>query len=120
MNTINTKIEWTIREIKKMQMNFSGNNKIDLTSKFSIRKNTLQIYCKILGNRFCSSDYPKVAWYLCIEIVPGQSSYGRNLREHGFIYVWLRQIGPNGLDDLVNTKYKISAVLEDTRFEIAK
>uniref|UniRef100_A0A914N346 BTB domain-containing protein n=1 Tax=Meloidogyne incognita TaxID=6306 RepID=A0A914N346_MELIC len=79
------------------------------------------------GNRFGNPEFPKVAWQLFIEIIHSSSDYGRgysqsyNKGENDIIHIWLSQMGPNGLNDFVNTKYKIYAIVEDnTNVDIAK
>jgi len=79
------------------------------------------------GNRFGDPEFPKVAWQLFIEIIHSSSDYGRgysqsyNKGENDIIHIWLSQMGPNGLNDFVNTKYKIYAIVEDnTNVDIAK
>uniref|UniRef100_A0A1I8BFG5 Ankyrin repeat protein n=1 Tax=Meloidogyne hapla TaxID=6305 RepID=A0A1I8BFG5_MELHA len=110
MKTINCRTNWTIQEIKKIQSNLSSNNKIHLSS-----------------NRFFNSDFPKVAWQLFIEIMHHSPDYSRRYdqsyskRENDFIYIWLTQMGPNGLNDVVNTKYRIYAIVEEnTNIDIVK
>uniref|UniRef100_A0A915NDT0 BTB domain-containing protein n=1 Tax=Meloidogyne javanica TaxID=6303 RepID=A0A915NDT0_MELJA len=78
-------------------------------------------------NRFGDPEFPKVAWQLFIEIIHSSSDYGRgysqsyNKGENDIIHIWLSQMGPNGLNDFVNTKYKIYAIVEDnTNVDIAK
>uniref|UniRef100_A0A1I8C272 BTB domain-containing protein n=1 Tax=Meloidogyne hapla TaxID=6305 RepID=A0A1I8C272_MELHA len=88
MKTITSKIEWRMSEFNTVYTS-SYNSQIQLTS-----------------DRFYNSDFPSVAWELCIQFkrVSGPE-----------VNIWLRQIGPNKIDDLVNTKYKIYAMRDKLR-----
>nr|CAD2143741.1 unnamed protein product [Meloidogyne enterolobii] len=110
MKTITSKINWTVQEIKRIQSSLCTNGRIQLAS-----------------NRFGNPEFPKVAWQLFIEIIHSSSDYGQgysqsyNKGENDIIHIWLSQMGPNGLNDFVNTKYKIYAIVEDnTNVDIAK
>ncbi|KAL7080137.1 hypothetical protein ACQ4LE_000657 [Meloidogyne hapla] len=93
MKTITSKIEWRMSEFNTVYTS-SYNSQIQLTS-----------------DRFYNSDFPSVAWELCIQFkrVSGPE-----------VNIWLRQIGPNKIDDLVNTKYKIYAMRDKLRVDIAR
>uniref|UniRef100_A0A1I8B9S3 BTB domain-containing protein n=1 Tax=Meloidogyne hapla TaxID=6305 RepID=A0A1I8B9S3_MELHA len=52
---------------------------------------------KLKSKVFYNTDFPKVKWELCV-------SYRNGLNK---AKVWIRQIGPNNLNSLVNTKYVI-------------
>uniref|UniRef100_A0A1I8BUH5 Reverse transcriptase domain-containing protein n=1 Tax=Meloidogyne hapla TaxID=6305 RepID=A0A1I8BUH5_MELHA len=93
MKTIALKIDWMVRGVLKLE------NSIDT------RKSVLS------SKRFFSSKFPTVAWELCIDkIGTGWSCT---------IKVWLRQIGPNTINDMVNTRYKIYAMKDSKRVDIA-
>uniref|UniRef100_A0A1I8BVX9 MATH domain-containing protein n=1 Tax=Meloidogyne hapla TaxID=6305 RepID=A0A1I8BVX9_MELHA len=96
MKTITFKFNWIVYDLKKIQEVLSNYNTLQLTD--------------LASDPFCSPDYPSVAWELHINVTKGYSYFS----------VWLRQIGPNSLKDLVKTKYKIYALNESKRVDIAE
>uniref|UniRef100_A0A1I8BUI5 BTB domain-containing protein n=1 Tax=Meloidogyne hapla TaxID=6305 RepID=A0A1I8BUI5_MELHA len=61
------------------------------------------------GDTFYASEFPDAAWELRVNILKDVSCT-----------IWLRQIGPNSVKGLVNTKYKIYASKAGVRLDIAK
>ncbi|KAL7076917.1 hypothetical protein ACQ4LE_003879 [Meloidogyne hapla] len=97
-NTIKCKIEWTLNRFE-LNYNYLKDKGAQLASK-----------------RYYNFDFPNVAWELFIEIEKRDYCvYHKNL------FIWLSQLGPNSINELVNTQYTIYAIKdENLRVEIAK
>ncbi|KAL7076916.1 hypothetical protein ACQ4LE_003878 [Meloidogyne hapla] len=100
MDTIKCKKEWTIKNVMKMAELVENNEKLNLTS-----------------DRFYDCGHPTVEWELCFEI---KKDLKRYWNDYSYSYaIWLRQIGPNSINTLVNTQYKIYAIRDTVNKEIA-
>uniref|UniRef100_A0A914MK64 BTB domain-containing protein n=1 Tax=Meloidogyne incognita TaxID=6306 RepID=A0A914MK64_MELIC len=63
----------------------------------------------LTSERFSSPEFPTLGWELHLTRLDSNSN----------ISVWLRQIGPDNIDALVNTKYKIYATRRDGNYLFA-
>nr|CAD2172825.1 unnamed protein product [Meloidogyne enterolobii] len=98
MNTITFKFNWSIYDIRKLRDALSNSKCLHLTSNFAC---FLRIsFLNFVGERFSSFEFPTLEWELHLNLERGTSK----------ISIWLRQIGPDNIDAIVNTKYKIYAV----------
>ncbi|CAK5072221.1 unnamed protein product [Meloidogyne enterolobii] len=99
MKTITTKFNWTFYDLRKLRDALSNSKCLYLTSNFAC---FLRIpFINFLGEPFFSSEFPTLEWELNLCLGRGSSK----------ISIWLRQIGPDNIDAIVNTKYKIYAVI---------
>ncbi|KAL7070055.1 hypothetical protein ACQ4LE_011076, partial [Meloidogyne hapla] len=92
MKTITSKFNWVIHYLKKIHESLPIYGTLQLTS-----------------DTFYASEFPDAAWELRVNILKDVSCT-----------IWLRQIGPNSVKGLVNTKYKIYASKAGVRLDIAK
>uniref|UniRef100_A0A1I8AXT2 BTB domain-containing protein n=1 Tax=Meloidogyne hapla TaxID=6305 RepID=A0A1I8AXT2_MELHA len=99
MKIITCKLEWKFDKLKE----------IFKAAQFYIKTH-------LISNRFSIPEFSEVEWELIIEI------YKKELisENDGSVGIWLRQIGPNTLNDFVNTKYKIYAIKNNNRVDISR
>nr|CAD2164152.1 unnamed protein product [Meloidogyne enterolobii] len=91
---LKTTIGWTLENIVKIYNAIEGNIRpIQLTSK-----------------RYSFNKLMKVSFELCIEIS----------NKANYFAIWLRQLGPNGFNENVNTKYRIYADKDGKIVEISR
>ncbi|KAL7069914.1 hypothetical protein ACQ4LE_010845 [Meloidogyne hapla] len=100
MNSISSKFEWKFDKLKEIYK----------AAQFYIKTH-------LISNRFSNSDFPAVEWELILEIYKRETILNA---DDGTVGIWLRQIGPNTINDFVNTKYKIYAIKNTKRVDIGR